>query len=85
MELVWRHRLGRRSPASMSETQTRDQNHTSARPSPPHNFTRDDSSTSSQIALTTSNIPNLATSLTRFSVPYLCQAVPCSLDINLPD
>lgn len=34
-----------------TERQTRDENHTSARPSPPHNFTRDNSSTSRQITL----------------------------------
>lgn len=33
----------------MSETHTRDENHTSARPSPPHNFTRDNSSTPRRI------------------------------------
>lgn len=70
----------------MSETQTRDENHTSARPSPPHNFTHDNSSTPRQITLDNIQYPDLPSHFpNQILCTISCQAVLCCLVIIPPD
>lgn len=89
MKLVRRRRLaGGLLPQRRRHTHTRDENHTPARPSPPHNFTRDGSSTAGQNHFDNIQYLNLPTHFSDQIVCIIslpgCTVFPCYQSACLP-